>query len=73
MPHSRIVQDPNIMMGKPTIRGIRVTASMIMRQLAQGETVASLLERYPYLTREDISEVLKYAAWRLEEREVSLA
>ena len=38
---------------------------MIMRQLAQGETVASLLERYSYLTQKDISEVLEYAAWRL--------
>jgi uncharacterized protein (DUF433 family) len=70
---NRITQNPEIMAGKPTIRGMRVTVSMIIRQLAEGESVESLLKRYPYLEAEDIQQALAYAAWRLEEREVSLA
>ena len=70
---SRITHDPQVMAGKPTIRGMRVTVGMIVRQFAEGETTESLLERYPYLEREDVEQALHYAAWRLEEREVSLA
>lgn len=72
-PFERISHNPGIMAGKPTIRGLRVTVSMIVRQLAEGESAESLLARYPYLELEDIREALAYAAWRLEEREVSLA
>lgn len=61
------------MAGRPTIRGTRVTVSMIIRQLAEGESVQELLKRFPYLKAEDITQALQYAAWRLEERDVSLA
>lgn len=69
----RITHNPNIMAGKPTIRGMRITVSMIVRQLAEGETAESLLARYPHLEPEDIREALAYAAWRLEERDVNVA
>lgn len=68
----RITHDPAIMGGKPCIRGTRVTAGMIVKQIAAGGTPEQLLADYPYLQREDIQEALAYAAWRLEEQEFDL-
>jgi uncharacterized protein (DUF433 family) len=59
--------------GKPCIRGLRVTVGMLVGQIGGGRTVDELLADYPYLEREDISEALRYAAWRAEEREVQLS
>jgi uncharacterized protein (DUF433 family) len=74
MPHfDRITQNPLVMGGKPCIRGQRVTVGMIVGQIGAGRTIEELLKDYPYLEREDILEALKYAAWRLEEREVDLS
>jgi uncharacterized protein (DUF433 family) len=69
----RITQNPAVMGGKPCIRGLRVTVGMIVGQIGAGRTVDELLADYPYLEREDISEALRYAAWRAEEREVQLS
>ena len=69
----RITQDPAVMGGKPCIRGQRVTVGMILGQLAAGQTPEELLADFPYLEREDVSQALRYAAWRAEEREISLA
>jgi uncharacterized protein (DUF433 family) len=69
----RITQRPEVMGGKPCIRGTRVTVGMIVGQIAGGQTADDLLADYPYLAREDIAEALRYAAWRAEEREVTLA
>jgi len=68
----RITQNPAVMGGKPCIRGLRVTVGMLVGQIGGGRTVDELLADYPYLEREDISEALRYAAWRAEEREVQL-
>jgi uncharacterized protein (DUF433 family) len=68
----RITQNPGIMTGKPCIRGMRVTVGMIVGQIAAGHTPEELLADYPYLEREDILQALRYAAWRVEEREVDL-
>ncbi|MGH8162511.1 MAG: DUF433 domain-containing protein [Gammaproteobacteria bacterium] len=69
----RIVQDPAIMGGKPCIRGRRVTVGMIVGQIGAGRSIEELLEDYPYLDRDDILEALRFAAWRVQEREVDLA
>jgi uncharacterized protein (DUF433 family) len=69
----RITQNPQLMGGKPCIRGLRVTVGMIVGQIAAGRTIDDLLVDYPYLEREDILEALRYAAWRAEERELVLA
>ena len=69
----RITQHPEIMGGKACIRGIRVTVGMIVGQIGVGRSVDELLAEYPYLEREDILQALRYAAWRVEEREVVLA
>jgi len=60
-------------MGKACIRGTRVTVGMIVGQIGAGRTIEDLLGDYPYLEREDILQALRYAAWRVEEREVVLA
>jgi uncharacterized protein (DUF433 family) len=68
----RITQNPAVMGGKACVRGLRVTVGMIVGQLAAGQSVDALLNDYPYLEREDITQALRYAAWRSEEREVVL-
>ncbi len=69
----RITFDPNVMGGKPTIRGLRVTVGMIIGLIAAGHTNEEILKAYPYLEADDIREALTYAAWRVEEIELPLA
>jgi uncharacterized protein (DUF433 family) len=68
----RITLDPEVMGGKPCIRGLRVTVGMIVGLLAVGHSSEEILIAYPYLEKEDIAAALSYAAWRSEEVEVSL-
>ena len=68
----RITVDPEVMGGKACIRGLRVTVGTVVGLLAAGRSRAEILNAYPYLERQDIDQSLAYAAWRLEEREVSL-
>jgi len=68
----RITQNPDKMSGRPCIRGMRVTVSMIVGQIGAGVSIDELLTDYPYLEREDIMQALRYAAWRSDEREVLL-
>ena len=70
---NRIKVDPQVMGGKPCIRGSRVTVGTIVGLIGAGRTPDEVLEAYPYLEREDILEALSYAAWRAEEIEVPLA
>jgi len=70
---TRITHDPNIMGGKPCIRGLRVTVGTIVGLVATGRSHEEILRLYPYLADDDIREALSYAAWRVEEREVPLA
>lgn len=58
----RITTDPNVMGGKPCIRGMRVTVGMILGMLAAGRTAAEILDAYPYLEEGDLLETLAYAA-----------
>lgn len=69
---SRITFDPNVMGGKPCIRGMRVTAGMILGMLASGHSREKILELYPYLEDEDITASLEYATYRAQERELPL-
>ena len=65
----RITFDPNVMGGKPCIRGLRVTVGTIIGLIASGYSTAEILRAYPYLQEEDIQEALDYAAWRIVGRE----
>lgn len=69
----RITHNPEVMGGKACIRGMRVTAGMVLGMLAAGHSAEAILELYPYLEREDITACLEYAARRLQEREVPIA
>lgn len=70
---NRITFDPNVMGGKPTIRGMRVTVGTIVGLVASGYTNDKILALYPYLEAEDIAEALAYAAWRAKEIDIPLA
>jgi uncharacterized protein (DUF433 family) len=69
---TRITFDPNVMGGKPCIRGLRVTVGTIVGLIASGHDAAEILRLYPYLEEEDVKEALVYAAWRVEEIELPL-
>lgn len=69
----RITVDPNVMGGKPCIRGLRLPVSRLLGILAAGQDEASILAEYPYLEREDIQAALTYAAALAEEEVVELA
>jgi len=58
----RITTDPEILLGKPVVRGTRITVETILRKLAKGATFDELLEAYPSLRREDILAALAYSA-----------
>ena len=58
----RITVNPEIMLGKPVIKGTRTTVELILRKLSEGMTIEELLEAYPHLTKEDILAALEYAA-----------
>ena len=60
-----ITSDPRIMLGKPTIKGTRITVELIVDRMSYGETIDDILEAYPHLTREGILACLRYAAYRL--------
>lgn len=69
----RITRNPAVMGGKACIRGMRVTVGMIVSQVGAGRSIDEVLADFPYLEREDVMQALRYAAWRTEEREVSLS
>ncbi len=58
----RIQVNPKMMMGKPVIKGTRVTVELILRKLSEGAAEADLLDAYPRLTKEDIQAAIRYAA-----------
>ncbi len=62
MDNGLIVSDPDVMMGKPVVRGTRITVELILVKLAAGETVEQILQAHPRLTREGVQAALAYAA-----------
>jgi uncharacterized protein (DUF433 family) len=69
----RITRNPNVMGGKPCIRGMRVTVGMITGQLSAGTSLEELLEHFPYLERDDILEAIGYAGAIASSSEFDLA
>ena len=72
MTTERIEINPAVMMGKPVIRGTRITVELILRKLAESETEAELLEDYPHLKAEDIRAAIAYGAASVAHEEVVL-
>jgi uncharacterized protein (DUF433 family) len=66
----RIVIDPHVMVGKPTIKGTRITVAHIVNLVAQGWSNEEILENYPRLKKQDIEAALKYAAETLNREKV---
>lgn len=69
----RITINPEVMGGKPCIRGMRVTVGMIVEAIGAGRTIDELLADFPYLEEQDIREALSYAASLAQGREVHIA
>jgi uncharacterized protein (DUF433 family) len=69
----RITTNPEVMGGKPCIRGMRVTVGMIVEALAAGRSVENLLSDFPYIEEQDVREALAYAANLAQGREFPLA
>jgi uncharacterized protein (DUF433 family) len=67
---TRIVIDPDILVGKPVVRGTRLAVEFIIDLLAQGWSGAEILRNYPGLTREDIQACLSYATFALRDERV---
>jgi uncharacterized protein (DUF433 family) len=63
----RITFDSNILGGRACIRGMRIPASVIVRQIAHGASWQEVLDGYADLDREDIQQALEYAAWLTQE------
>ncbi|RKU16308.1 hypothetical protein C6503_12845 [Candidatus Poribacteria bacterium] len=68
----RITFNPQVMGGKPCIRGMRVTVGTLVGLVASGNSVEDILKAYPYVEQEDIRQALTYAAWRVEEIDLPL-
>lgn len=66
-PSGRIVVDPEILAGKPVIRGTRLAVEFILELLAAGQSEDAILSNYPGLTREDILACLSYASYLAHE------
>jgi uncharacterized protein (DUF433 family) len=69
----RITIDPEVMGGKPCIRGMRVTVGMVVESLAAGRTVEQVLEDFPYLEEADIRAALAFAAQLAQGRDIAVA
>jgi uncharacterized protein (DUF433 family) len=68
----RIEINPKVMLGKPVIRGTRLTVELILRKLGEGASQQELLEAYPHLSADDIAAAITYAADTLAHEETVL-
>jgi len=71
--HERIVMDPRIMVGKPIVKGTRITVEMILRKLGAGMSPDEIMQDHPHLTLDDIRAAQAFAADYLAEEAVVLA
>lgn len=69
----RITVDPDIMMGKPTIKGTRITVEVLLRKLSQDISLEKILSEYPRLEKKDLQAALQYAAESVSSEEIHLS
>ena len=69
----RITIDPNICLGQPTLRGMRITVSVVLKTLAGGKSIPEVLAAYPELEVEDIQQAMRYAAWVVSDQTPGLS
>lgn len=65
-----ITADYRIMLGKPVIKGTRITVVLILRKLAEGATPTDLIAMYPHLQKADVWAALQYAAQTIDNEEI---
>ena len=68
--YDRITSDPNVMLGKPVIKGSRITVELILRKIGGGYSFEEILEMYPHLNKEDILAAVNFAASVLGSEEI---
>ena len=73
MVHTRIEINPEIMFGRPVIRGTRITVELILRKLAGGMTVDQIITDHPHLTPDDVYAAAAFAADHLAQEEIIFA
>jgi uncharacterized protein (DUF433 family) len=73
MVHSRIEINPEIMFGKPVVKGTRITVELILRKLAGGMAIGEIIADHPHLKPEDIYAAAEYAADHLAQEEIIFA
>lgn len=61
MHDDRISTNPNVMLGKPVVRGTRITVELILEKLAAGESISQILEAHPRLAEDDVRAAIQYA------------
>ncbi|MCL4321752.1 MAG: DUF433 domain-containing protein [Deltaproteobacteria bacterium] len=66
----RIASNPDVMLGKPVIKGTRITVELILRKLSEGAAIDEILQGYPNLTKDDILACLSYSADVIGEEEL---
>jgi uncharacterized protein (DUF433 family) len=71
--HDRIVSDPEVMLGRPCIKGTRIPVELLLEKLGEGASVEELLEAYPHLEREDVLAALRFAADYLADEDIIFA
>jgi uncharacterized protein (DUF433 family) len=72
MVHERIEMNPEVLLGKPVVRGTRIPVELVLRKLGEGASEADLLDAHPRLTREDIRAALAFAADSLAHERIFL-
>ena len=70
MPHDRITINPDVMFGKPVLKGTRIPVERILRKLGSGQSVSSILEDHTHLTEEDVYAAARFAADYMANEEV---
>ena len=68
--NDRIEINSEVLAGKPIIRGTRISVELVLKLLAQGETMAEIIDGYPHLTREDILAAIAYAHDAVSDEEI---
>ena len=72
MAYERITVDPDMMGGMPCVRGMRMPVATVVAMIADGMSVAEIVDDFPDLTPDDVAEALRYAAEAVRERQLPL-
>jgi uncharacterized protein (DUF433 family) len=68
-----ITINPNICLGQATLRGMRITVTVVLKMLAGGKSVEDVLRAYPELEAEDVQQAMRYAAWVVSDQMPSVS